>query len=374
MKRQIGSDSMFHMRRLSWIGSRLLLLGSIALSGCEAMQHGSTPTPPPSPNAGSAASQDTTLRAMPSETPPPAASPTTATTPTPAPSLVNLDELPSGQYIVYFTMEQLTPQNKPLYGLHVVSTNGLSLGRLAWLGRGHSPSLSPDRTSLAFYLDGGLQIMSLQNRLVVPLPGGEGCWMESWSPDGRKMVALCGDIEPIISILDPQYGERMGLIAWGDPRYYAFSSPEWSPDGEWIAYRNDMGRSGQGHDARQGLFLTSTGCLSDISTCQAATRGPFGCYDEFSWSPDSQLLACGNDDNITLLNLDGRVLRTLPTTRMVWGLAWSPDGKWIAMTMDNPRDEGHSSVYLISIDGKEIRRLTGEPHKDQDVQFWVTIP
>jgi hypothetical protein len=365
-------------QRCSWLGLGLFVI--IAIAACVSSEPQSTILPSPSLTASPPILLQTPYPTTATRTMLPTSMPTSTATPV-APSL-RLDELAPGQYVAYEKVDGMDTHRHDLYGLHLVSIDGVYQGRLAFLGRGGDSVLSPDGTRLAVSLYAGLQMMSLLDYTLAPIPGGEYCYGPSWSPDGSALAADCdGGAISDIYVLYPESGERVLLTGWRDPLSYDyFVHPQWSPDGKWIAFRNGSVQTTTGmHYPGQGLYLTKTECLSDLSTCQAATHGPIRCYGEFSWSPDSQMLACVDLGFggiwIRIFTLDGRVMRTLPIDDIVWALAWSPDGKWIALTMDNLSDSlWYTSVYIISVDGKELTLLTGEPLEGNDVRFWVTIP
>jgi dipeptidyl aminopeptidase/acylaminoacyl peptidase len=307
--------------------------------------------------------------------------PMPTTTPTPAAPSVRLDELAPGQYIAFDKIDTLDADNWGLLGLHLVSIDGIYQGRLAFLGRGGEPALMPDGQRLILSLDGALQAMDLMDHSLAPIPASQDCYGPSLSPDGSALAAQCYDAEtniPDIYVLYPDRGTRVLLTNWRGPlNFDDFTSPQWSPDGKWIAFQNLIASDEPRPIPREGLYLSNTDCLSDLSTCQAATHGPIACYHKFTWSPDSEMLACLDPDPIgtwiRIFRLDGRVVRTLHADDQVEELAWSPDGRWIAVSMENRPDEHCLNVYIISVDGEEVLRLTREPHKDQYVRFWVAV-
>jgi Tol biopolymer transport system component len=86
-------------------------------------------------------------------------------------------------------------------------------------------------------------------------------------------------------------------------------------------------------------------------------------YSDPVWSPDGEQLAFVSDranpgtghEDVYVMRLDGSGLRRLTSDTDRYGkagLAWSPNGKWIAY-----QDDAHISE--VSADGSQHRRLTG---------------
>jgi TolB protein len=130
--------------------------------------------------------------------------------------------------------------------------------------------------------------------------------------------------------------------------------PQWSPDGEWIAYY-------QRHGERAGLMLVR----ADGSGFRILTDGPD--YDANpTWSPDGARLAFargiggmrGTWDVFVLDVATGGVERLTDTPEREMHTSWSPDGRHIAFI----RTEGDGwDVYVMRADGGDLRRLTDTP-------------
>jgi dipeptidyl aminopeptidase/acylaminoacyl peptidase len=358
------------------IGFSLTLTVTITIAACVPSEPQSMILPSPSLTASPPELLQTPYPPTATETMSPTAAPTS--TPIPEARSVPFDKLPPGQYVAFEKMDAPEKSMHVWYGLYLVSMDGVYQAWLASLDQGRDTGLSPDGTQLVVSLDEGLQIMGLPEHTLAPIPGGEYCYRPSWSPDGSALAADCdGGAISDIYVLYPESGERVLLTGWRDPLSYDyFVHPQWSPDGKWIAFRNAITRiDSRVPNPGEGLYLTKTDCLAHLSACKSATNGPIACYHSYSWSPDGQMLACADHASIRIFDMDGREVRTLRTDDRVSELAWSPDGKWIALTMDNLSDSlWCRSVYILSIDGKELIRLTEEPRNYHHVRFWVSIP
>ncbi len=131
-----------------------------------------------------------------------------------------------------------------------------------------TPIWSPDGTQIAFVSDGStiddtdifLMDTDGQNvRRVASTPGQEG--LPAWSPDGHllyesdmtsfsiRMMAISGP-EPTATLLNS--------------RYWTYGSPDWSPDGRWLAF-SFFDQGGRSH-----IYIADAVCARTAGGC-----GPF---------------------------------------------------------------------------------------------------
>lgn len=145
--------------------------------------------------------------------------------------------------------------------------------------------------------------------------------------------------------------------------------PTFSPDGTQIAYAWN-GEQQNNFD----IYIQVIGSGTPLRR----TTDPSG---EFSpaWSPDARYLAflrghkdgasvvltpplSGSERTVAELNYPGGV------SGSAWAslLAWSPDGRWLAYP-DRPSPKEGTSVFILSIETGERRRLTVPPQNAQDL-------
>jgi Tol biopolymer transport system component len=179
------------------------------------------------------------------------------------------------------------------------------------------------------------------NGVSTPLRLGDAnsnYWGATWSPDGSRLVfAACPVLEAVnqkcsayLYIAD-QDGSNVTLLLNDPPGKW--QSPTWSPDGEWIAY-----------ESGPGLFLIRP----DGSGKQLLTQMPIAWWSKWpiAWSPDSQQIAVlvtlqnastGKADAVWVANRDGsgEVRSIFNSDVPLTGVAWSPDGQFVAVELEN---------------------------------------
>ncbi len=250
---------------------------------------------------------------------------------------------------------------------------------------GNDPEWSPDGTMIAFSGSGadrsaGIYVMNADGSDVRQVTNNaEGIFDEdpSWSPDGRRIVFsrsaldLSGpDPLPAKSFRDLYLvavdGTDLTKLLGGPTDDFA---PDWSPDGSIIAFVRIVDPAAQGARSTQQIWTV----LADGSDARGITRLADGA-GEPDWSPDGSALAFDDGEDISIVDADGKGLRTLELPSE-WGeLAafpngptWSPDGARIAFAAGP--DEDHD-IFLVDVGGTNLERLTGPDGQDNEPS-WV---
>jgi serine/threonine protein kinase len=99
----------------------------------------------------------------------------------------------------------------------------------SWSADGESLVFGHDPTSEAKSGALGIKILNLKTRKVSILPGSEGLWHPSFSPDGRHISALAADSQSIM-LFD------VAIQKWTELARTAVNSPAWSRDGQYIYF------------------------------------------------------------------------------------------------------------------------------------------
>lgn len=177
-----------------------------------------------------------------------------------------------------------------------------------------------------------------------------------YSPDGQKIVFTRSNPQTNqfqIMLMDAN-GDNMENI----PQIDGWDTT-WSPDGKKILFAS-------GRDGLTQLFtinLNGRG-LSRITNLPAI-RG------RSDWSPDGRYIVTYSGEawhrEVFIMNADGSNVRQLtPAGGNSQGPSFSPDGKWVVFTayFDHPGDDHGCEIYVIRIDGTDLRRLTNNDYCD----------
>lgn len=131
-------------------------------------------------------------------------------------------------------------------------------------------------------------------------------------------------------------------------------SPSWSPDGSRIAWFSDEGGEYQLHIASQ----------DGKGEHKTFKPGGAGFYFGARWSPDASHIAYyDNSQSVYVIDLKTGMTKKVAgnkvyTPQQLIGLAWSPDSKWLAYTVDTHALVTSLSVYNVA-DDKSTRVTDG---------------
>ena len=135
--------------------------------------------------------------------------------------------------------------------------------------------------------------------------------------------------------------------------------PTWSPDGKYILFASDM-------DGVVQLFTIHINGkeLHKISSLPAI-RG------RSDWSPDGKYIVTYSGESwkreVYIMNADGSNARMIsPEGGNSQGASFSPDSQWIVFTayFDHPNDDHGCELYILRVDGTDLRRLTSNDYCD----------
>ncbi len=96
--------------------------------------------------------------------------------------------------------------------------------------------------------------------------------------------------------------------------------------------------------------------------------------DAAAWSHDGKKIAYANGSDLFVANLDGsgsQKIATLPGT--VWGPRWSPDGKDLRFSVDDPKTSA-TAIWEVDPEGKNLRRVISQWGGPPDEQAGTWTP
>lgn len=242
-------------------------------------------------------------------------------------------------------------------GDHEVYSLDLDSDRLVQLtaepGRDAHPSVSPDRTRIAFQSPRGgssthlytMDLSGAELRQVTAMEGFAG--MPVWSPDGTRLAFQHRNGD-----LSPTWALKVVSLATGDITDLTEGTANdqvvnWSPDGKRLVFHSDRTGINQ-------LYIWEGGVTRQL------THGPHE-HRNGTWSPDGRLIAFASTREgargIYVMNADGSGERRVGSVALEHGLPFfSPDGLRLLIT---PTTERGVRLALLDIEGGELVWLPG---------------
>jgi Tol biopolymer transport system component len=239
-------------------------------------------------------------------------------------------------------------------GIYVVRPDGTGQRRI-YMPKYDDASLastwSARGTRIAFVAPGGLWTMTPSGQSRRRLTKGMGDTLApNWAPDGKRLAfvdyaARHGTNYAIYVI--GNNGKGLERIVRGS-KYV--NNPAWSPSGKLIMFeRGSSLWTMRPNGTRQRRIATGT--------------SP-------SWSPDGQSVAFDRNGDLWTIKANGtgaRLVAEVPSSTA--GIAWSPDGHWIAYAIADRGD-----VMLVHPDGSGARSLTHDPELFHSEPAWQPKP
>ncbi len=246
----------------------------------------------------------------------------------------------------------------------IINADGTGFQRLTTASRQHFyPSLAPDGKSVIY---AAFRQENIYEIYEMDLATGEPQQLTNKlgilnapeiSPNGKSIIfkhSTVNNNRNMIWIMD-----RDGRNAENIARTATGWDPTWSPDGKYILFASDMDGDVQLYTIRvNGKELRRISNLPAI-------RG------RSDWSPDGQYIVTYSGEpwnrEVYIMNADGTNARVLsPEGGNSQGPSFSPDGQWVTFTsyFDNFGDDHGCEIYIIRVDGTDLRRLTDNDYCD----------
>ena len=230
-----------------------------------------------------------------------------------------------------------------------------------------NPAVSPDGKKILFSSDRDgtfhIYVMNIDGSGLARLTDGPaGDFSPRWSPDGKRIAfsrtgaiyVMDSDGSNIQKVTEPKLEATAPLCEAG-----AFLGG-WSPDGERLTFY-----------AASATRRLGQVCIVDVdgSNLMVVASEPTGWHVEPNWSPDGEWIAyrfIGADENYEIYKVrpDGTG-RTNLTNHPAMDIepAWSPDGNWIVF---GSYRTGGCDLYIMRPDGSDVARITNGDGKDSD--------
>jgi Tol biopolymer transport system component/TolA-binding protein len=172
----------------------------------------------------------------------------------------------------------------------------------------------------------------------------------SWSPDGNNLALIHKND---IWIVPLSGGKPIQITNTPEEEIWI----SWSPNGEMISYFVDSTMTRSLH-----VIPASGGnSIKVLDNCKSAT-----------WSLDSKEFAAYSGGNISIIGLDGQIIRHIIKQNEndlllddFYAPKWSPDGKYLAFIGNNTKIEKEKSrLFMISVKGGKVTELAPEDNAE----------
>lgn len=207
--------------------------------------------------------------------------------------------------------------------------------------------VSPDGSKLAFIKEDSLYISNADGTNQIQLTNSQFPVYDAsprWSPNGKKIVFSRSDGN--IYTIQVDNKKVTNLTNTEEPIFN--SEPDWSPDGSKIIFHSN--RTERSHLYVMNANGSNVKQLTGLSNNESS---------EYSahFSPDGKKIVFGRanegDADIYTMNADGSSLVNLTkdVEQAVASPIWSPDGKKILYTINDPEDITNSSLFTMNPNG-----------------------
>ena len=261
------------------------------------------------------------------------------------------------------------------YAVYVMNADGTDKRRLTRNRfEDEEAAWSPDGTQIAFNIDDyagrcDIYVMNADGSSLRQLTTKGNAGGPAWSPNGTRIAfsRYDRDTSSDLYVMNADGTDQQRLTQTGSGRVF---SPAWSPDGTHIVCVVSS--------STDPLVEESTVCVlnvqealrsggAGISDLRPLPRAGEDVNDRPDWSPDgSQIVFSAVVDghrDLYVVDVDGTDLRQLTFTpdSDEFAPVWSPDGARIAYQA-NP--DAHWDICVMNADGTDRRRLTTDVAND----------
>jgi formylglycine-generating enzyme required for sulfatase activity len=165
-------------------------------------------------------------------------------------------------------------------------------------------------------------------------------WKPVPSPDGTKVLFGSQPGKSSLSLLSVTTGAVTEVLGFGGAPW----ETSWSPDGKRFAYT----RLGGPPDTLGIYVAPASGEPGSLWLPKASSP---------AWSPKGDQIACAVDSELRLATYPGGALASVSRDGPFIGLAWSPDGRWLAWARADYDDAAKAwrsrGIWVVDVSTKE---------------------
>ena len=177
----------------------------------------------------------------------------------------------------------------------------------------------------------------------------------SWSPDSRKIAFTSNtDGNWDIWVVPASGGVAERMVDWPEIDVW----PDWSPDGERIAFMSSKARTRGG--GPWNIWVIDASLPKDAPLPGPASGGEATWLAEGGapdWSPDGSEVLFSQEDNIWRVPAAGGTPTRVLETPGAWTWArWSPDGSRILFTRSATSATPSGDIWIADVSGMEVLR------------------
>jgi Tol biopolymer transport system component len=193
-----------------------------------------------------------------------------------------------------------------------------------------------------------------ERRALPEVPNVDVTFSQSpqWSPDGSRLAWMSRYAgRPHIAAMDLAEGEPYQLPA--AEAFSSVSSPAWLEDGKRVSFWASSGS--------QSLLV-----IADGVTGEELERIELPEYRNlFVWNPRNGLVAYARQNfdryEVVISGSASTADSPLESGGEEYAPVWSNDGEWLAFQSDAGRSAGENEIWIVRIDGTQLRQVTGSP-------------
>lgn len=234
-----------------------------------------------------------------------------------------------------------------------------------------------DKTSIYYKIKtANLSLWDIKERKQIKLTEGDIDMYPSFSSNGKRIIFSSTRDGEDYEIYVMNIDEPNNIIRLTD-NSFDDTNPKFSPDGKKIVFDSSLYitipytySTSDKNDPTNKKYDSCEICIMDVDGKKVIRLTNNSVNDSApTWSPEGKRITFISDGELCIMDVDGKNLINLTkdnpnvikiTEGKTYSIVlpcWSPDGKYISFILIGGR-KIETNIYIISIDGKNIRRVT----------------